>query len=127
MNQKEMTAFARILATEIVGALVKSGALAVAATAAPSAIAKESQLMNGKQLAIALFGGSAASSRGEWIIYGVKKANAIFAAQGREKLIFTGRLSTPTAITEWLWRHPEFVPSRILAPFRKRSSKRGEA
>ena len=28
---------------------------------------------------------------GEWVVYGVKKANKIFAAQGREALIFTGR------------------------------------
>lgn len=67
------------------------------------------QWMNGRALATAL-------GLGEWTIYGVKKANRIFAQQGREALIFTGRLSTPAKVAQWLEAHPDFVARHVLVP-----------
>lgn len=49
-----------------------------------------------------------------WVISAIKKANAIFAAQGKEDLIFTGRYSTPAKVTKWLDAHPGFVASHVL-------------
>lgn len=49
-----------------------------------------------------------------WVVPAVKKANAAFAAQGSEALIFTGRYSTPAKISTWLDAHPDFVARRVL-------------
>lgn len=49
-----------------------------------------------------------------WVVPAVKKANAIFAAQGREPLIFTGRYSTPAKVSQWLDDHPDFVARHVL-------------
>jgi hypothetical protein len=70
--------------------------------------------LNSKQLAQAL-------GCGVWVIYGVKKANRIFAAQGREPMIFTGWLSTPAKVSRWLDAHPDFVASRTLTPHRAKA------
>ena len=73
------------------------------------------QRLNGVQLACAL-------GFGEWVIKGIKKANALFAQQGRETLIFTGRYSTPAKVSKWLDDHPDFVASQVLAPQRRRAA-----
>ena len=70
--------------------------------------AQRNQWLNGKSIAAAL-------GCGEWIIYGVKKANKIFAGRGLEPLIFTGRLSTPARVAAWLEAHPDFVANQVLA------------
>lgn len=49
-----------------------------------------------------------------WVVPAVKKANATFAAQGREPLIFTGRYSTPAKVSKWLDDHPDFVARHVL-------------
>lgn len=66
------------------------------------------QRMNAVKLAAAL------GFESTWVIRGIKKANAIFAAQGREPLIFSGRYSTPAKVSDWLDVHPEFVASWVL-------------
>lgn len=71
------------------------------------------QWLNGKALA-------AACGCGEWTIYGIKKSNRIAHSQSRERLIFTGRLSTPAKINAWLEEHPEFIPGQVLAPVRRK-------
>jgi hypothetical protein len=53
---------------------------------------------------------------GEWVIYGIKKANRLFHAQGLEPLIFIGRYSTTKKISTWLEAHPDFVAGQVLAP-----------
>lgn len=55
-----------------------------------------------------------ATGLGEWVIYGVKKANKIFAEQGREPLIFTGRYSTPKKVSAWIDAHPDFIARHVL-------------
>jgi hypothetical protein len=76
------------------------------------------QQLNGMELATAM-------NCGEWLIYAVKKANRIFAAQGKEPLIFTGRYSSPAAIAQWLKVHPDFVPTRVLAPNHQHGRRKG--
>lgn len=80
------------------------------------------QLLNGRDLARVLFGNEddVESTRGEWTIYGIKKANKILAGQGREELIFTGRYSTPAKVSAWLAAHPDFVANHTLAPVRRK-------
>jgi hypothetical protein len=89
----------------------------------PPAIAPSDVQMNGRQLAHAVFGGTPNDSRGEWSVYAIKKANRILHAQGKEELIFSGRLSTPAKINAWLTAHPDFAPNRVLCPQRKWTSK----
>ncbi len=72
-------------------------------------MSEKNKLMNGVALA-------EATGLGEWVVYGIKKANKIFAAQGRESLIFTGRYSTPAKVKQWLADHPDFVATRVLVP-----------
>lgn len=62
---------------------------------------------------------AAALNLGEWVVYGVKKANRIFAENGKEDLIFTGRYSSPAKVMKWLDEHPDFVANQVLAPVRK--------
>lgn len=69
----------------------------------------KNKLLNGLALATA-------TGLGEWVIYGIKKANKLFAEQGKEALIFTGRYSTPKKVAAWLADHPDFVATRVLAP-----------
>jgi hypothetical protein len=69
----------------------------------------KNKLLNGLALA-------AATGLGGWVIYGIKKANKLFAAQGLEPLIFTGRYSTPKKIAAWLETHPHFVARHVLVP-----------
>jgi len=59
---------------------------------------------------------------GPWMIYGVKKANRIYAAQGKEPLIFAGRYSTPARVAAWLDTHPDFIARHILAPRGKKAA-----
>jgi hypothetical protein len=54
-----------------------------------------------------------------WVVYGIKKANRLLAAQGREDLIFSGRYSTPGKLSAWLDSHPDFVANQVLAPGRR--------
>lgn len=70
------------------------------------------QLLNGKDLALAL------GLKSPWVIRAVKKANQMLASQGREELIFTGRYSTPAKISRWLEEHQGFVARQTLAPSR---------
>lgn len=63
--------------------------------------------MNGRALA-------EATGLGLWVIYGIKKANKIFAQQSREPAIFTGRYSTPKKIAAWLEAHPDFIARHVL-------------
>jgi hypothetical protein len=51
-----------------------------------------------------------------WQLYGVKKANRLFAKQNLEPLIFSGRYSTPAKVAAWLDAHPDFSAGRVLAP-----------
>ena len=60
-----------------------------------------------------------------WVIYGVKKANRLLAAEGKEELIFCGRFSTPAKVSAWLDAHPDFVATRTLVPVRQRPTPRG--
>ncbi len=76
--------------------------------------------LNGREIAKELFGGTDEDQRGEWVVYGIKKANAIFAKRGEEALIFTGRYSTPAKVEQWLTDHPTFVANQVLAPVRKK-------
>lgn len=55
---------------------------------------------------------------GLWIVRGVKKANRLFAEQGKEDLIFTGFYSTPAKVGKWLDDHPQFVAAKVLDPTR---------
>ncbi len=72
------------------------------------------EFLNGRGLAIAMFGGSEDSARGEWTIYAIKKANRLFAKAGKETSIFVGRLSTVARVQAWLESHPDFVPNHYL-------------
>jgi hypothetical protein len=77
--------------------------------------------LNIRELAREMFGVAAepnksGTQRGEWVLRGVKKANAILAAQGREPLIFVGRYSTVAKIEQWLMEHPDFVATQVLTP-----------
>lgn len=65
-----------------------------------------------------------ATGLGEWVIYAIKKANKLFAAQGKEPLIFTGRYSTPAKVSQWFADHPDFVATRVLAPQKKLRAER---
>lgn len=67
---------------------------------------------------------SKATGLGEWVIRAIKKANKLFAAQGREPLIFTGRYSTPAKVSKWFDDHPDFVATRVLAPQNQLRAKR---
>lgn len=49
-----------------------------------------------------------------WVISAIKKANAMAAARGEEKLIFSGRYSTARRIMRWLDQHPDFCASHVL-------------
>lgn len=63
--------------------------------------------MNGRALA-------EATGLGQWVIYGIKKANKLLAQQGREPAIFTGRYSTPKKIAAWVETHPDFIARHVL-------------
>ena len=65
-------------------------------------------LLNAKRLAAFMGFGS------DWTIRAVKKANALAAEQGAEKLIFNGRYSTARRVMRWLDAHPDFCAAHVL-------------